>query len=115
MASNTLTHDELIALFEKRFDYYSARAMITEAMKDLGGRPKDTYTNADLEAIIGVLPTLQATRVEGLLEVLKVAAAALTPPAKVEAKPVKVEEPKADAPAEPAPKAEAEPKKGKKD
>ena len=102
------THADVLAIFETRFDYLSARNVLADALKLSGVEPKDSYEVADLEAVIGALSGL-ATATEGLAERLL---AADEPPA--EEPPA--EEPPAEekAPKEKAPKEEAKPAKGKK-
>ncbi len=93
------THADVLAILETRFDYLSARNVLSDALKISGVEQQASYEAADLETVAGALVTL-ATEVEGVAERLT---AAEEPAA---------EEPAAEEPAaEKAPKAEEKPAK----
>lgn len=51
MAGHGLTHDTLIAAFERRFDHYSARAVMSETLSLVGIAKADLYDSAALAKI----------------------------------------------------------------
>ena len=118
-------HKEIVAFFELRFDYQSARTMLSEALRDAGLEAAASYASDEVSAIAASLARLSpdASRV---VEALSAAHAtdASPPPAdepkadKPKADKPKADEPKADAPpsddAKPPSKAKAKPKAAKK-
>jgi outer membrane biosynthesis protein TonB len=92
----------LVKSFERRYDYYSARAVYAQSLASSGLKDKDSYTSDDVANICAFLESKSQT--EGLIEHLQ-ALAGITkaPPKKVEAKPAakkaeaKPEEKKAEA------------------
>jgi len=99
------TQNEVLSIFETRFDYLSARNILADCVKAAGLEPKDPFEAADLAAIAGVLPQF-ASSTEGVAEALTAADAPAEEP--------KAEEPKAEAKKAEEPKAK-EPAKAKKD
>lgn len=108
-----VTYDELTSILERRFDWYSARVTLREALKAASLPEKKSYDPADIEAIASALPGM-TTRVEGVVAALRtLVASAPAAPARAtkasaaapqEAAPV--EEPEAAAVSEPVPAAE---------
>ena len=105
------TRNEVLSIFETRFDYLSARNILADCVKLAGLEPKDAFEAADLAAIAGVLPQF-ATSTEGLAEALT---AAEPPAEEPKAEEPKAEEPPAEEPKAEEPKAEEKPAAAKKD
>jgi len=110
------THTDVLAIFETRFDYLSARNVLADALKVAGVEQKDSYEVADLEALLGALSGL-ATATEGLAERLLAADEAPAEEAPAEEAPAEeapAKEEKAAKEAKPAKGKKAAAKKGKK-
>ncbi len=109
MAATALSHDQMISAFESRFDYLTARTMLSEVLDSAGVGKSGAYDAAALAKIATAVEKLP--RPQPILARLASgpAAAAPAPAAKAEAKAEPKAEPKAEAaPAEAAP-AEAAP------
>lgn len=113
MAATALSHDQMISAFESRFDYLTARTMLSEVLDSAGVGKSGAYDAAALAKIATAVEKLP--RPQPILARLASAPAAAVPApaAKAEAKPEPKAEPKAEAapaeaaPAEPAPAADA--------
>lgn len=57
MAGTALTHDTLIQAFERRFDHYSARAVVAEVLENAGLKKSDAYDAAALARISSAIQT----------------------------------------------------------
>ncbi len=104
MAGHGLTHDTLIAAFERRFDHYSARAVMSETLSLVGIAKADLYDSAALAKIAAQVEA-HVARPAVILAGLATSGGAAKAEAPKAAE-VKAEAPKADAPKADAHKAE---------
>lgn len=102
MAASTFTHDQVLAAFEARFDYLSARALLDEALTKSGVAKSGAYDGAALAKLAGEIEKLPRAQV-----ILSRLAAPSPAAAPAPAAPAPKAEPKAEA--KPEPKAEAAP------
>lgn len=65
-----VTIEELTSILERRFDWYSARVTLREALKAASLAEKQSYDPAEIDAIAGALPGL-ATRIDGVVSQLR--------------------------------------------
>ena len=106
MAAAALTHDQLVEAFEARFDYLTARTMLSEVLDNAQVGKSAVYDSAALAKIS--LAVEKLNRPQAIQARLGAAPAAKAPEAKVEVK----AEPKVEAKAEakaPEPATPAEP------
>ncbi len=102
----SLSHDQLVAAFESRFDYATARTMINEVFDRAGIAKSTSYDGATVAKIVADVEK-SVSRPQNIVVRLSAAASAPAAPAPApkaaEAKPVAAAEPAAEA----APAAEA--------
>ena len=105
-------HEKVLAAVGMRFDHYSARVVLGEALRKVGIAQKEAYSADEVRAISGALKGL--ARTEELVSTLNAFADADAAPAPQPETPLEPAfeapaEPPAEAPAEAAPEAPAEP------
>jgi len=105
-------HDKVLAAVGMRFDHYSARVVLGEALRKVGIAQKEAYSADEVRAISGALKGL--ARTEELVSTLNAFADADAAPAPQPETPLEPAfeapaEPPAEAPAEAASEAPAEP------
>ncbi|MSQ81555.1 MAG: hypothetical protein EXR77_01390 [Myxococcales bacterium] len=110
MAASAFSHDQMISAFESRFDYMTARTMLSEVLDKAGVGKSGAYDGAALAKISATVEQAVA-RPQAILAKLatsggSAAAAVAAPkaaePAKAEAKAEAKSEPKAESSAEAA-------------
>ena len=104
-------HDKVLAAVGMRFDHYSARVVLGEALRKVGIAQKEAYSADEVRAISGALKGL--ARTEELVSTLNAFADADAAPAPQPETPLEPAfeasaEPPAEAPAEVAPEAASE-------
>ncbi len=102
-----VTHENLLAVMESRFDFSSARAILSEALTRARVAGRKDFGADDLRAVAAVLPLL-AARTEAIVAKLGELADGMGRSGKAP-KPAAEPAPAEAAPAEDAPAAEAEP------
>ena len=109
MAASAFSHDQMISAFESRFDYMTARTMLSEVLDKAGVGKSGAYDGAALAKISATVEQAVARPQAILAKLASGGGSAAAPPAAPIAAPKAAESAKAEAKAEAKSEPKAEP------